>query len=132
MSREKILLVDDNENFLRFTAELLESETYGYDVDLCFDSKCAIRMIREDKEFDYVVLDLLISGEKGDDLAEFFRKEIPHCKIIMMSGSPNTHVFENLKARKVIDAAIKKPFSVRDLIATLNSIGRSDRPVDSQ
>jgi DNA-binding NtrC family response regulator len=79
----KVLLVDDEEEFVLTLAERLEFRDIRADVT--FNGYEAIRKI--DREAPHlVVLDLLMPGLMGLDVLRYIRKEHPQTKVIVLTG----------------------------------------------
>jgi PAS domain S-box-containing protein len=82
----KILIVDD-EKSMRITLEhfLLED---GHEVMTASDYDEALDIIGK-KDFDLIILDILLGGMTGIDLLQDINKRNVNCPVIMITGAPN-------------------------------------------
>jgi len=78
-----ILLVDDEEQFLKVLSQRLEGR--GMKVDTSVSGEVAIKKVK-DKTFDAIVLDLAMPGMSGMEALKRIRKENPDVQIIMLTG----------------------------------------------
>ncbi|HWQ54746.1 MAG TPA: sigma-54 dependent transcriptional regulator [Bryobacteraceae bacterium] len=96
MSRQRILVVDDDES-LRWVTQV-QLQQAGYDVAAADDGERALELLR-DAPFDLVVTDLRMPGISGLDLLKNVRAEFPETSVIVMTafGTVETAV-EAMKA----------------------------------
>src|SRR5690606_28199886 len=85
---KKVLVVDDDEAILEAVSIVLESE--GYDVKTILDGEQTFKVVDEYQP-DLILLDLLLSGREGNEIASDLReqenaKTIP---IVIISAHPN-------------------------------------------
>jgi signal transduction histidine kinase/CheY-like chemotaxis protein len=112
-SRDRLLLVEDNESLGEVTAALLGS--YGYHVVRARHAADALARIAEPGvTFDVVLSDVVMPGDMdGLELAQQLRDERPGLPVVLISGYSaalsNTHDFEMLY----------KPYSPQDLVRLL-------------
>jgi hypothetical protein len=78
-----ILLVDDDATGLQIRAALLESR--GFQVDTASNPSSALAAIRG-REFDLAIIDQILVGTTGDELAGEIRAILPKLPIILHSG----------------------------------------------
>jgi DNA-binding NtrC family response regulator len=78
-----VLLVDDEEQFLKILSQRLEGR--GIKVDTSTSGEDALQKV-EGKAFDAIVLDLAMPGMSGIDTLKRIRKENPDLQIIMLTG----------------------------------------------
>lgn len=81
--KAKVLLVDDEEDFLRTLAERLE--TRGLKVTTASNGEDALGSI-EKQVFDLIVLDLAMPGLDGLETLKRIKARQPEAEIIMLSG----------------------------------------------
>ena len=81
--KAKVLLVDDEEDFLKTLAERLE--TRGLKVTTAASGEDALASI-EGQEFDLIVLDLAMPGLDGLETLKRVKVLQPEAEIIMLSG----------------------------------------------
>ncbi len=120
--KEKILIMDDEENLRVLVGEMLES--MGYKVSLAKDGEEAIESIRfaskSDNPFDAVILDLTVPGGiGGKDVVKELRKISPESKAIVSSGYTNDPVMLNFRKYGFNDV-IAKPYQIGDLSEVLH------------
>jgi len=111
----KILLVDDEEEFARTMAERLEAR--GLRVDVAFSGEEALERARE-KNFDAIILDLAMPGMDGIDTLKKFREINPDLQIIILTGQAT--VEKGVEAMKLgaVDL-MEKPADLKDLLAKI-------------
>ena len=115
---EKILLVDDNEEFREATQALLEG--LGYRVAAAADGEQALEIFATDDDLDLVLTDVVMPGISGTELVERLRRE-RDVKSIFMSGYA-----ENVTSRHGLEEGdahfIKKQFSSTSLARTIREV----------
>ncbi|MFO7667595.1 MAG: response regulator [Desulfobacterales bacterium] len=79
----KVLLVDDEREFILTLAERLEVRDFN--VETAFDGYEAVSKIKE-KDFDVVVLDVLMPGKNGIDTLKEIKSIKPLVNVIMLTG----------------------------------------------
>jgi DNA-binding NtrC family response regulator len=80
---EKVLLVDDDEEFLEVTSERLE--TRGVEVSTAASAAEALDLIEKDL-FDVVVLDLQMPGIDGIDTLKRIKEKREELQVILLTG----------------------------------------------
>ena len=79
----KVLLVDDEKEFVEVLAERLEVR--GFDVETALSGEDALKWIHK-SEFDVVLLDVMIPGENGIEILKEIKHTKPLIHVIMLSG----------------------------------------------
>ncbi|MFC1825418.1 response regulator [Thermodesulfobacteriota bacterium] len=79
----KLLIVDDEEEFLRATAERLM--TRDFDVTTASEGKHAIKVAKKGK-FDVAILDLRMPGMDGMELLQILKKKHKFLEVIILTG----------------------------------------------
>ena len=87
----RILLVDDEEEIRRLLARRLSRR--GYAVTAATDSDQALALLAEGA-FDLAILDFMMPGMNGLELAGHCRAQYPDLRILMLTGSPITAEIE--------------------------------------
>ena len=126
MSKFKVLLVDDEQDFLAVMGRRIES--WGYEVTPACGGKEALEIIKR-KGADLVVLDYMMPVMDGRELATKLQSLYPHIKCLFMSG----YTADVIARHGVVDSGshfIAKPYNVRSL--TLNCCERIPLPRRSQ
>ncbi|MGD2269935.1 MAG: response regulator transcription factor [Desulfobacterales bacterium] len=122
MPKEKILVVDDEEDILELVRYHLARE--GYHVTCAETGEGALKHVR-DENFDLIVLDLMLPGIDGLGVAKKLKggsktKQIP---IIMLTAKgEEADIVTGLELGA--DDYITKPFSPRILIARIRAVLR--------
>ena len=123
-----LLIVEDEENLARTLKRGLELK--GYAVDWLSDSeKARTRILLYRKEYDLVILDLMLPGLDGESITKSVREENVTTPIIILTARNETDYKVNLLNAGADDYVVK-PFSFQELLARINSVLR--RPVLSQ
>ncbi len=118
MSKAKILIVDDDPDFVSYTRTVLESE--GYQVVSAGNSDQGLRMLAQEKP-DLVVLDVIMSSVlDGLNMSQKMAENAMYGQvpIIMVTSIANTDYLalfptdENIH----IDAFVTKPIAPKELL----------------
>jgi two-component system, OmpR family, alkaline phosphatase synthesis response regulator PhoP len=121
--RKAILVVDDDENLRRLVAAYLESE--GYEVKQAADGPAALQSA-EKGQFDLVVLDLMLPGLSGLDVARRIRALGPVPILMLTARASEDDVLQGFDAGA--DDYLVKPFSPKVLVARVRAILRRSGP----
>lgn len=118
-SKPRIVLVDDDPDVVRSLGKLLTSA--GYVVVQATNGAEAMRMWREGKVGDLVILDLFMPEQDGLETIVELHTHSPNTPIIAISGGGPTGRIEALEDAKRLGAVatLKKPFNPRDLLAVI-------------
>jgi len=118
MTRQSILVVDDDEKVLEAVKDVLEAE--GYVVHITLAGASGIRLFESDPP-DLVITDINMPDMEGIELIRELSRRRKGVPIIAISGDPVGTKF--LKAARLLGAVdtLLKPFSIaelRDKVAT--------------
>ncbi|OEU69079.1 MAG: two-component system response regulator [Desulfovibrio sp. S3730MH75] len=80
---EKVLLVDDEKEFVEGLAERMELR--GMNVDTCTNPEKALDMVNGDS-YDAIILDLQMPGVDGIEVLKHIKKSNPDMQVILLSG----------------------------------------------
>jgi len=80
---EKVLLVDDEEDFLEVMAERMQAR--GIEVSTSSSAEEALRMI-EAEPFDAIILDFMMPGMDGIETLKVIKAKKPELQIILLTG----------------------------------------------
>ncbi|MDP3285881.1 MAG: response regulator, partial [Desulfobacterales bacterium] len=118
---KKILVVDDEEDILELVRYNLASE--GYYITCAASGEEAVKLTGS-KPFDLVVLDLMLPGISGIDVARKLRadQKTRHIPIIMLTA--RSEESDIVKGLKLADDYITKPFSPKILCARVSALFR--------
>ena len=118
---KKILVVDDEEDIAELIRYNLASERY--DITCAGSGEEAVRLAGS-KPFDLVVLDLMLPGISGINVAKKLRagQKTRHIPIIMLTAKSEES--DIVKGLELADDYITKPFSPKILCARVNAVFR--------
>lgn len=122
MSKEKILIVDDEEHIQELIKFNLENN--GFNV-VCADNGIDALKIARSELPQLVLLDLMLPGIDGYDVCKEIRKDnsISNMPIIMLTAK-GEELDKILGLELGADDYLTKPFSVRELVARVKAILR--------
>lgn len=122
MTREKILIVDDEEHIV----ELLDFnlKNAGYETFIATDGNEAVKTAKEEKP-NLILLDLMLPGIDGFDVCKEIKKDndMKNTSIIMLTAK-GEELDKILGLELGADDYITKPFSVRELLARVKAVLR--------
>jgi CheY-like chemotaxis protein len=116
---ERILVVEDNEDLLEATSEMLI--TFGYQVLRARNGAEAIEIFGSGEEFDLLFSDVVMpNGMNGVELAREARQRNKDIKVLLTSG----YAGDIMERHRAIGEfpVIDKPFRLGDLARRLRSI----------
>ena len=118
-----VLVVEDEANIVDILAFNLKKE--GYQVLSAYDGQTGLDLAREKKP-DLILLDLMLPKKNGFEVCKTLRDEGSTVPILMLTAREEEA--DKVKGLELgADDYITKPFSVRELMARVNSnIRRSD------
>ena len=112
----KVLLVDDEKEFVESLSERLELR--NLDADIAYDGEQALQAIQEG-EPDVMVLDLRMPGIDGLEVLRRAKEAHPNVRIIVLTGHGTDKDEE--EARKLgASVYLKKPIDIDNLVGALN------------
>ncbi|MDO5038135.1 response regulator [Clostridium sp.] len=129
MSKEKILIVDDEEHIL----ELLKFniENAGYQVIWANNGLDALNIAKNEKPH-LILLDLMLPGMDGFDVCKEIKRNNDTCNIsIIMLTAKGEELDKILGLELGADDYITKPFSIRELLARVKAVLRRSAPLES-
>jgi len=124
MTKEKILLVDDEEDILNLVKYNLERE--GYKVEAVTTGEMAVRNARELVP-DLILLDLMLPGMDGLDVCRILKNDKNTAKIpvvMLTAKGEDSDIVTGLELGA--DDYITKPFSPRVLVARVKAVLRRE------
>lgn len=123
----KILLVDDEEDFIRTLSERLEMRDLKSNT--AFDGEQAISIVN-DKEPDIMILDLKMPGINGMEVLRRVRKSYPNIQVIIQTGHGND--LDEAEARQLgVFDYLKKPVDVELLVERIKAAAKAMKLKDS-
>ena len=112
MGRFKILLVDDEEEFVKSLAERLSIRDLG--PDIAYNGEQALSFVQA-QEPDVMVLDLRMPGISGMEVLSQIRKNHPDIQVIMLTGHGNKD-HEDQALRLGAFDYLEKPVDIDELV----------------
>jgi DNA-binding response OmpR family regulator len=123
----RILIIEDEADIRNFLTRNLEKE--GFAVDSAEDGNKGSYFARTN-DYDVVLLDNILPGQNGTNVAAEIRKSGKTMPIIMVSvKSEVTHKVESLGLG--IDDYVTKPFSFQELLARIKAVLRRPYEIKS-
>jgi CheY-like chemotaxis protein len=119
MSRSKIMVIDDEADFLSVVEEILTGE--GFDVVTAANGKDALKSLDEIKP-DLIILDIAMPKMGGIAFYHSIASRVdgkPRYPIIVLTGR---HEFRNLFHDLPVSGFMTKPFKVPELLAMIHSV----------
>lgn len=116
----KILVIEDEQQVSSFIKQGLEEQSF--EVDVAYDGIIGERLALS-RDYDVILLDIVIPGINGFDLCKILKKEKPATSVLMLTTLGTT-------ADKVsgfdsgADDYLLKPFEFEELIARIKALGR--------
>jgi two-component system copper resistance phosphate regulon response regulator CusR len=116
----KVLVIEDEQQVANFIKQGLEEQTF--EVDVAYDGHIGERLALS-RDYDAIILDIVIPGINGFDLCKTIKKERPSMPILMLTTLGTT-------SDKVTgfdagaDDYLLKPFEFEELIARLKALAR--------
>ena len=119
-ARELILLVDDEQQVLRMTGEILDFEDYRY--ILAKDGIEALQIYRRmGGKIDLVILDFFLPVMDGDAVFDELSALNPKVRVVLSSGFAEQSKFGNMLARG-LHGFIPKPYTREKLLEQIRSV----------
>lgn len=111
----RVLLVDDEKEFIQTLAERLEVRDFN--VETAFDGNEAVSKIKE-QDFDVVVLDVLMPGMNGIETLREIKSIKPLVNVIMLTGHATVETaIDGMKAGAY--DYLMKPTDTNDLVGKI-------------
>ena len=115
MGYPRILVIDDEENFLSLVSKVLGKE--GYDVKTAADATQALKQL-EEEPFDLALVDIRMHPMDGFSLLEQIKSRQPDAKVIMLTAYPDDKT-QTLALLKGAIAYLVKPVDIDELKETV-------------
>ncbi len=128
--QQRILIVEDDESVRKFLSlslkrlnfEVLEAENGQKALDV---------LLKQKKEVDLVLTDLIMPGMNGLELAEQLKKNNIKIPVIFGTGYADEHV-EKLIDGNIQDFVVHKPYSVEEIVKKINHLIRKSDESSSE
>lgn len=116
---EHILVVDDEKEVLEVVSGMLRE--LGYSTTTVTSGHKAISLIRNNKTFDAVILDLNMPRLSGQTTCLRIKKLNPSQRIIIATGYSNRAI-DTSPIRDSVEGFLQKPFQLEELAKTVRSV----------
>ncbi|QCQ21727.1 response regulator [Desulfoglaeba alkanexedens] len=116
MKEFKVLMVDDEEDFVKALAERMKMR--DLDSNVALNGEEALQLLQEDQVPDVMVLDLRMPGIDGMEVLRRVRQAYPQVQVIILTGHGTERDEEEAK-RLGAFAYLQKPVELEKLIQTL-------------
>lgn len=115
--RPSVLIVDDEPNLRRTLALGLRLE--GFDTEAAASATLALQVLRK-RSFDWAVVDLMMPGIHGLELARCIRVLHPSCRVVLTSAY---HLSERQLTQADCGAIgfVPKPYDIEELASFLRA-----------
>ena len=123
MSKVRVLLVDDEPEFLRTLAKRLDRR--GLDVDVAGSGQAALESLRT-RQAEVVVLDVKMPDMDGLETLEAIRGDHPDMAVIMLTGHADVEAAMQGLSNGAFDY-LMKPISIDELIYKIEDAFRASR-----
>ena len=121
MSKDKILLVEDEPDLLQTLAFNFENE--GYKVAKALDGKEAIKFLEDDDSISLVILDLMLPDMSGLDICRRIRATDNLKDILVIMVTAKGEEVDRVVGFEVgADDYVVKPYSVRELLLRVGGV----------
>ena len=113
----RVLIVDDERGVLAFAQRVLTEA--GCEVVVASDGPEALRLVEERPRFDIFVVDVLMPGMHGDELARQLRQTDRDAKILYFTGYSD-RLFAEHRVLGENEAFIDKPVTMNGLLEAVS------------
>ncbi len=124
--RARILVVDDEPEIVETLKHSLSNE--GYEAIGAFTGEEALKILEKERA-DLVLLDIMMPGLKGTEVARIIKDKYPSVKIIVVTGYSSEAA--NLSKDTPLESVFIKPVNIQELYRKLSELfirGENDTP----
>ncbi|MBF0542522.1 MAG: response regulator [Nitrospirae bacterium] len=125
---DKVLLIDDEQDFTATLAERLKLR--GYDVNVACSSEEALASIKEGIP-NVIFMDLQIPGLSSTDLLLALQKATPNSRIIILTGNADEAIKKKALEQGAYDF-ILKPFKIKEIISKIVDACEGRHPTQTE
>jgi two-component system OmpR family response regulator len=121
----KLLVIDDNHDITEVVRFYCDSK--DLDCTVINDGNDGLNLIRDNNDFDLILLDLAMPDFSGLDVINSLKKEnlLEQKKIVVFTASSDPKVMEEIR-NSGVKGILKKPCSVDDLTALIDKFRKND------
>lgn len=116
--KNKVLIIDDEEDILSSCKNVLENEDYNVDIAKDYDE--ALKIF-ESKKIDLVFLDVWLPNTDGLDILSNIKEKYPNTTVIMMSGHAGVETAVRATKLGAYDF-LEKPISISKLLSSCEEV----------
>ncbi len=127
MDKFKVLLVDDEEEFVKSLSERLQLRELN--TDLAHDGEEAMKIVTDEVP-DVMVLDLRMPGIDGMEVLKRVKKNYPNVQVIILTGH-GSDKDENMAKKHGAFAYLQKPANMDLLVKTLKKANKYKKKLES-
>jgi CBS domain-containing protein len=121
MKNIRILIIDDDEDYMFLLRELLKESDLSFEIDEVNSSKLALEKLREN-EYDCVIIDYLIPGVSGLEVMKIARSLGIKTPFIIFSSFGDAELVEELIKLGVADFISKEELNLEILQFKINAV----------
>ncbi|MCP2605065.1 response regulator [Candidatus Aminicenantes bacterium AH-873-B07] len=114
MRKEKILIIEDNENTRELVKEILSNE--GFQCKTACNGTEGLSIFNLENHFSAVLVDIRMPGKSGLEVLDEIKKDAPDTAVIIISGITDINIAIDCM-KKGADGYITKPFRLKELIS---------------
>ena len=119
-SHPRISVVDDEISIAKMLCVILQMHLF--DAVPFADPQVALEAARAEPP-DYLISDIVMQGMTGIELAVFFEREVPACKVLLFSGQVNAQeLIRQAKEAGHTFSFLQKPLHPTELVAVLRKL----------
>lgn len=115
--KTSILVVDDEPDVVCVLRNFLARK--GYNVSGASSGEKALELLEKEKA-DLVLLDIVMPGLQGTEVAKIVRQKYPHTKIVVATAFPRES--DQLNEEAMMQAMVTKPFRLNELLQKLEEV----------
>jgi DNA-binding NtrC family response regulator len=119
MAYKKILVIDDDDLFLRPLTKFLT--LMKYQVNIANSGYKALDLY-ESIKFDLIITDLRMEGMSGVEVINYISERYPDARIIVISGYVDETEFQNINKVANVSAIFEKPIDFEKLLKKIKEI----------
>jgi CheY-like chemotaxis protein len=117
MAEPRVLVVDDEASNLRLAERILQAA--GYAVTAASSGAEALAHVQERGPFDVYLLDVMMPGMRGTELADAIRSREPRALFLYFTAYSEA-LFTGARLLKENEAFVQKPVSKRELLEAVS------------
>ncbi len=117
MDKIKVLLVDDEEEFVKTLAERIEMRNLGSDI--AYNGEQALKVVKDEVP-DVMILDLKMPGIDGMEVLRRVRKAYPDVQVIMLTGHGSDKDENEARQLGAFDY-LQKPADIDKIVSTIKN-----------